>query len=127
MECFSSFRLCVCYRYVERLTVILTYMWGNMKINLTPQRRDDVLVIERKGDSLVLNGHLLDFGPVPEGASLPAEATGCEWVVGEVERVGGILHISILLPHGPDAPESVRFPKPIVDPADGVVELPKWV
>lgn len=98
-----------------------------MVIRLIPQRRDDVLVIERKGDSLELNGHLLDFGPVPEGASLPAEAIDCEWVVGEVERIDGVLHISLLLPHGPDAAESVRFPKPIVDPADGVVELPEWV
>lgn len=97
-----------------------------MKINLSPQRRDDQLTLEKAGDTLTFNGTEYDFSQLPDGATLPSDACDCEWLASDVERIDGELVLTILLPHGANAPESTRFPEPIVNPADGVVELPMY-
>ena len=96
-----------------------------MKINLSPQRRDDTLSVTKQGDTLTINGTEYDFSQLPDGGSLPADAVDCEFVIGSVDRVNGELELTLLLPHGPNATEAARFPEPIIDPADGEVELPK--
>ena len=96
-----------------------------MKINLSPQRRDDQLILEKAGDTLTINGTAYDFSQLPNGGTLPAEAVDCEFVIGSVDRVNGELELTLLLPHGPNATEAARFSEPIIDPADGEVELPK--
>ena len=96
-----------------------------MKIKLSPQRRDDTLTVIKQGDALTINGTEYDFTQLPDGGTLPAEAVDCEFVIGSVDRVNGELELALLLPHGPNATEAARFPEPIIDPADGEVELPK--
>ena len=96
-----------------------------MKINLSPQRRDDQLTVLKEGDVLTINGTEYDFTDLPDGGTLPAEAVDCEYVIGSVNRVNGELELKLLLPHGADASKAARFPEPIIDPADGEVELPK--
>ena len=96
-----------------------------MKINLSPQRRDDTLTVFKQGDILTINGTDYDFTDLPDGGTLPAEAVDCEYVIGSVDRVNGELELTLLLPHGPNASEAARFPEPIINPADGEVELPK--
>jgi len=97
-----------------------------MKINLSPQRRDEELTVSKVGDTLTINGEAFDFGQLPDGATLPKDAVDCEWLASDVERIDGELVLTLLLPHGPNAPESTRFPEPIVSPADGEVELPAY-
>jgi len=96
-----------------------------MKINLSPQRRDDTLTVTKQGDTLTINDTVYDFTNLPDGGTLPADAVDCEYVIGFVNRVNGELELTLLLPHGPNASEAARFPQPIIDPADGEVELPK--
>ena len=96
-----------------------------MKINLSPQRRDDTLTVIKQGDVLTINGTAYDFTDLPDGGTLPGDAVDCEYVIGSVNRVNGELELTLLLPHGPNATEAARFPEPIIDPADGEVELPK--
>ena len=96
-----------------------------MKINLSPQRRDDTLTVFKQGDILTINGTEYDFTDLPDGGTLPAEAVDCEYAIGSVNRVNGELELTLLLPHGADASKAARFPEPIIDPADGEVELPK--
>ena len=96
-----------------------------MKINLSPQRRDDLLTVVKQGDTLTINGSAYDFSQLPDGGTLPADAVDCEYIVGAVNRVGGELEINLLLPHGANASEAARFPEPIINPADGGLELPK--
>ena len=81
-----------------------------MKLLFSPQRRDDVLAISKSGDALTVNGMVYDFLTSPDGANLPKDAIGCEWICGDVERVNGELVIPIILPHWPDASEAARFP-----------------
>lgn len=96
-----------------------------MKITLSPQRRDDTLEVIKAGDTLTINGVDYDFSVVPEGANLPKDAVDCEWLASDVERIDGVLHLTLILPHGAEASYSARFPTPLLDPADGVLEFPK--
>jgi hypothetical protein len=95
-----------------------------MIITLTPMRRDDALTLHRAGDMLTVNGTPYDFGPLPEGGLLPRDAVGCDWLASDVTRRGGVLHLTLILPHGPDAAPETLFPAPIPVTADGPVALP---
>ncbi len=92
--------------------------------NLSPIRSDQTLEIYKTGDALTINGDTFDFTQLPEGATLPNEAIGCEWIVSDVNRINGEIELTILLPHGADASESARFPEPINMTSDGQVVLP---
>ena len=96
-----------------------------MKITLSPQRRDDTLTVIKQGDTLTINGTAYDFSQLPDGGTLPADAVNCEYVINSVDRVNGELELTLLLPHGANASEAARFPEPIINPADGELELPK--
>lgn len=102
-----------------------------MKIIPIPQRRDDTLALSKSGDVLTINGSALDLTDLPEGATLPAEAVDCEWIAGPITREGGVLHIPVLMPHGPipypAPPEAavVTHPEPITVATYGPIELPR--
>lgn len=95
-----------------------------MKINLSPQRRDDELAVSVAGDVLFLNGEAFDFGPLAEGATLPPGSIDSEWFAGTVSRENGSLRLTLLLPHGCNPSQNVAFPQPIVTQGDGPVALP---
>ena len=96
-----------------------------MQIKLNPQRRDDSLTVVKQGDTLIVNGTEYDFSTVPEGATLPADAIDSDLFSGPVERIGGELHVTLTLPHGPNPSQAVAFPEPINVVADGPVALPQ--
>ena len=95
-----------------------------MHIKLSPIRTDRTLLASRSGDTLTINGETFDFAPLEEGETLPADAIDSPWIVGDVTRTDGALHITLRLPHGANAPEETRFPEPIIDPPDGEIALP---
>lgn len=95
-----------------------------MVINLSPVRMGEQLAVSKQGDILTINGEAFDFSRMPDGASLPGEAIESNWFVGQVERTNGDLVLTLVLPHGQNAPESTRFPQPIIMAGDGVVALP---
>jgi len=95
-----------------------------MHITLSPMRHDGCLTLVRAGDTLTINGVDFDLSPLPEGAVLPQEAVACDWLSGEVSRRRGVLHLSLILPHGPGAPEARLFPAPLTLTGDGPVDLP---
>jgi len=103
-----------------------------MKISFSPFRSDSVLTLSRQGDVLTINGADLDFGPLPEGAVLPREAVNCDWLASEVTRIDGVIHLTLILPHGPipwpAPPESrvVTHPEPILVTTDGPILLPSY-
>jgi hypothetical protein len=95
-----------------------------MNINLTPQRRDDTLKVTKSGDVLTINGEAFDFSGLPDGATIPAGEIPCEWISGAVERVDGLIHLTLIVPHGANPSQSVAFPEPIANPPDGEITLP---
>lgn len=95
-----------------------------MRIDLSPVRMGGSLTASRAGDVLTLNGAAFDFGPLPDGATLPAEAIDSPWVVGPVSRIDGELHLTLRLPHGPNPSQAVAFPELIHAMEDGPIPLP---
>lgn len=95
-----------------------------MKISLSPVRMDETLAVDRQGDVLLINGEACDFAPLLEGATIPASAISSKWLTGQVDRLDGVLHFTLILPHGPNAPHSTRFPDPITVTENGPVALP---
>ena len=96
-----------------------------MHIKLSPQRRDDQITVIKSGDTLSVNGEVFDFSVIPEGATLPANAVSSEFFSGPVERIDGVLHLTLTLPHGANPVEAVAFPANIINPPDGAIALPK--
>ncbi len=95
-----------------------------MILHLCPQLRSDALSVVKTGDALTINGDVVDLSVIPDGADLPSTAIGNEWIVGIVRRVDGVLHVPLILPHGPDAAIGMRFPENVVNPPDGPIALP---
>lgn len=96
-----------------------------MRIAFTPQRRDDVLTLEKSsGDRLRINGELFNFNTLTDGDVIPAGAVPCDFVVGPVERVDGEIRLTLILPHGPHPSEAVAFPEHITVTEDGPIEVP---
>lgn len=97
-----------------------------MIIALSPSRMDAPLNVERSGDALTINGQSFDFSPIPDGGLLPRAAVDCAYLASDVERLDGEIHLTLILPHGADAPEETRFPEPIHVTEDGPVPLPPY-
>lgn len=95
-----------------------------MHITLCPQRRDDSLSVSKLGDILTINGEPYNFDGLSDGETIPAGQIPCSWIVGQVERVGGDLRLSLVLPLGANPTGVTAFPDPIVNPPDGVINVP---
>lgn len=97
-----------------------------MIIHLSPQRRDDTLEVSRSGDILIINGEPLTFlSEIESGQSVDMNVYGHPWLGDEAKRIDGVLHVTLLLPHGPNPSRRVAFPDPIIDPPDGPIALPR--
>lgn len=96
-----------------------------MRISFSPQSRYDTLTLERTSpDRVRINGELFNFGPLAEGDTIPAGEVPCEWIAGPVERIDGEIHLTLILPHGPNPSQAVAFPEPIHVTQDGPITLP---
>lgn len=95
-----------------------------MRIKLCPVRSDAHLTAVKQGDTLTINGTMLDFARLENGSTLPGAAVGSESVYGPVERIDGELIITLVMPHAADAPEPARFPADLANVPDGQVRLP---
>lgn len=95
-----------------------------MQITFKPTRRDDMLTLSKSGDALTINDKTFDFSPLANGAELPPEAILTDWIAGPVRRKNGILHVSLLLPHGPNAPIETKHPEPLTVKEDGPITVP---
>lgn len=97
-----------------------------MIISFTPMRRDNALELHKSGDTLTINGEPFDLSGVPDGATLPQAAVQCDMLASDIERIDGQLHLTLILPHGPNAPQDTLFPQTRTLTADGPVALPTY-
>ncbi|MFB0774316.1 hypothetical protein [Aeromonas salmonicida] len=100
-----------------------------MKIKLSAVRMDEQLTASVSGDTITVNGQVLDFSPLQEGDMLPAGAVDSPWLQGAVSRISGDIHLTLVLPHGSNAPHETRFPAAFDTPmtmVDGEVPLPPY-
>lgn len=96
-----------------------------MIIHLSPQRSDEILSASKTGDILTINGTAYDFSVIPDGATLPSSAVDCTFLIGNIERISGVLHLTLMSSHGANPSQAAAFPEPLINPADGVLELPQ--
>ena len=97
-----------------------------MYIALSPVRSDIVRTLIRRGDTLIVNGEPFDFTALQEGDILPLDAVEGNWLGSAIERRGGDLHLTVILPHGVNAPAETLFPAPLHLTEDGPVDLPPY-
>lgn len=95
-----------------------------MIIKLSPVRSDDILTLVKNGEVLTVNGEDFNFSQLSEGATLPYGSVSCPSVIQTVDREGGELILSIIMPHKAYASEASRFPSPLTNVPDGKVVLP---
>lgn len=79
-----------------------------MIITLSPVRDDSTLTLSLRGGTLCIDGTEYDLSPLPEGATLPREAMTCDRLLSDVERSGGIVRMTLAVPHGAQAAETER-------------------
>jgi hypothetical protein len=97
-----------------------------MIIHLSPVRDDHRYTLARSGDVLTLDGVAFDFGALAEGEALVPEGDGSRWFAGPVTRQDGRIIVTLILPHGSNAPPETRFPAALDLTADGPVPLPPF-
>lgn len=97
-----------------------------MKISFSPQLCAAPVAVSVAGDVLTVDGATYDFGRLAEGDILPRNAVACPWLVSDVTRDGGHICLTLILPHGPGAPEETLFPAAIIVTEDGPVALPPF-
>lgn len=97
-----------------------------MIITFHPMRGAAQYALSRAGDAIVIDGETYDFSALSDGQSLPRAAIDGTWFAGPVDRIAGVLHIPLILPHGPNAPQTTRFAPPMNIAGDGPVTLPAY-
>ena len=86
-----------------------------MKLILSPQLNSASVTYARQGDTLTINGEAIDLSGEwavlePDNNGEPLHAPGF-LLAGQ--RIDGEITLTVLAPHGIDAPEHVRFPPAI--------------
>lgn len=82
-----------------------------MKLKFHPCNMETTLTASLYGDVIILNEEHVDFSPLPEGAILPNRAVNNPWIISDIERVDGDICLTLLIPHGQNAPEETLYPE----------------
>lgn len=72
-----------------------------MDITITrylPYCGEKINPVHCEGEKLVVGESVYDFGPLPEGATLPPNAHRCPYIVGDVTREKGVVRIHLHIP-----------------------------
>ncbi|WP_074892767.1 hypothetical protein [Pseudomonas graminis] len=96
-----------------------------MIINLSPCVSNAQLELERRGETLIINGEVFDFSVMKDGDSLPSSAIKSSFFLIDVKKYNGELEFTMLLPIPEIYSHEQAFPKPLTDIRDGVVILPQ--
>lgn len=95
-----------------------------MRIKLSPQRRDDTLEVVRSGSTLTINGEVFDFSRMVDGDTLPLSAITSEWFAGAVDKEGGELTLTLVLPNPWNFSPEQAYPATLENVPDGAVIFP---
>lgn len=100
-----------------------------MKILLSPVRCDERIRANVSGDAIVINGKTFDFSSLEESCELPLGSVGSLFICSNVIRIDGEISLTLMLPHGQNAPHETRFPAAFTEPmtiTSGPVPLPPY-
>lgn len=90
-----------------------------MHITFSPMRSDAVVALHRTGEVLTINGEALDFSGLAEGEVLSRDMIPCDWIGADVHRTDGLVHVTVIVPHGPESNDSELYPAPLILTQDG--------
>ncbi|WP_042956545.1 hypothetical protein [Pseudomonas brassicacearum] len=96
-----------------------------MRINLSPQVRDDTLDVTKAGNTLTINGETIDLSPMTEGGTLPLGAISSSWFASDVDMVDGEIILTLFLPNSVHSSHEQLFPVPLLNVPDGPVAFPQ--
>jgi hypothetical protein len=96
-----------------------------MNITFSPVRSDELLSLQKSGDTLIINGESFDFSPMSSGDTLPLSAIESDWFAADVEMIDGELVVALLLPNPVNYSPEQAFPVPLQNVADGLIALPQ--
>jgi hypothetical protein len=60
-----------------------------------------------------------------DGDTLPASAISSEWFTGQVDKVAGVLELTLFLPLPANYSPAQAFPEPLLNVPNGPVALPQ--
>lgn len=96
-----------------------------LHITFSPQLCPAPLILFLAGTVLMADDvPVADLAELPDGGTIPMDAS--PWLASEITRDGDAVHLTIRLPHGPDAPQETLFPAPIVVTEPGLIALPPF-
>lgn len=98
----------------------------SVKITFSPVEGLPPTDITVEGDMLTIDGRLHDFTDLAEGDVLTMESVNDPMVVSDVMRVNGEIVVTVILPHGPDAEPTTRYPVAMDVVTAGEVSLPPY-
>lgn len=96
-----------------------------MIIKLIPNLRVDDLCVMKSGSVLIVNGMLFDFSQMGDGDTLPRAAITSERFAGDIDKDGGELTLTLLLPVPANYSPEQAFPIDLVNVLDGRVAFPR--
>lgn len=79
------------------------------------------LELSRTGEVLTINGDAIDFSTLPEGATIEDGAALHPKLVGQIDRIGGKVQLTIRLPYRGSG--HVEAPAPVYA-EDGLIDVP---
>ncbi|MBN4175534.1 hypothetical protein ALP76_00146 [Pseudomonas savastanoi pv. glycinea] len=95
-----------------------------MNIKFSSVRMEETLQVFKLGDQLTLNGETFDFSIMVDGDTLPRGSVKSRWFDGEVDKQGGVLSLTLILPNPANYSQEQAFPVPLTDVPDGFIALP---
>ncbi|GFZ61496.1 hypothetical protein PSE10A_40070 [Pseudomonas amygdali pv. eriobotryae] len=95
-----------------------------MNIKFSAVRMEETLQVFKLGDQLTLNGETFDFSRMVDGDTLPRGSVKSRWFDGEVDKQGGVLSLTLILPNPANYSQQQAFPVPLTDIPDGFIALP---
>lgn len=98
-----------------------------MKIKLSPVRSDnEPLAASVEGDVITVNGTAYDLSPLEASEELPATEPFAGSIIRDAD---GVIHLTLMMPHGANAPEETRFPAAFAEAMDidsGNIPVPPY-
>lgn len=96
-----------------------------MIITFIPSRNEP-LTVQVAGDAIILNGEEYDFSPLQEGEDILAAHTSCSWFQRTIERINGVIHVTLICPFGAPAPDWKDDGPWTINASNGFVQLKSY-
>ena len=93
-----------------------------MTLRFAPVRSDDALMLERQGDTLIINGTVVDIAAMAD-AEDPIDTAQVQSGILSVTLHARQYDVLLLLPHAAEAGQAQRWPEPITVTGDGPVSI----